>query len=182
MGLDRVVDWLIELADAFRFWTVVQPYERSVVTTLGRWVREIGPGIHWLWPFDIDNQVTENVVMTTDSSGSIDVTTNDGIAVVVSCVYRWHIRDVVKLTMDCEDADDVLLDSTDAQVSRAIRKRSWKEVYSKSDEWALEAQEAIRRRMGRYGMVLEELQVRNMTRTDVLTHHGISLDVSSGED
>lgn len=179
MGLDRLVDWLMELADAFRFWEVVQPYERAVAITLGKRVRVMGPGIHWLWPFEIDKVISYNVVMTTDTTGSIDVTTKDGVAIVASCVYRWRVRDVKKLTLDCEDSDDVLLDSTDAQVSRALRKRNWKDIYTNSDEWAAEAQEAIRRRMGRYGMVLEELQVRNMTRTDVLTHHGIDLSVNS---
>lgn len=179
MGLDRLVDWLMELADAFRFWEVVQPYERACVITLGKRVRVMGPGIHWLWPFEIDKVVTENVVMTTETTGQIDVTTKDGIAIVASCVYRWHIRDVKKLTLDCEDASDVLQDSTDAQVSKALRKRNWKDIYSNSDEWEAEAQEAIRRRMGRYGMVLEELQIINLAQTQVLTHHGIELSVSS---
>ncbi len=179
MGLDRLVDWLMELADAFRFWEVIQPYEKAVVTTLGKWVRVMGPGIHWLWPFEIDKVITENVVMTTDTTGSIDVTTKDGIAIVVSCVYRWHIRDVKKLTLDCEDSDDVLMDSTDAQVYKALCHRTWKEIYSQPDWWVTEAQEAIRRRMGRYGIVLEELQIRNMTATKVLTHHGIDLSLSS---
>ncbi len=178
MGIERLVDWLIELADAFRFWEVVQPYERACVITLGKWVRVMGPGIHWLWPFEIDKIVTENVVMTTETTGQIDVTTQDGIAIVCSCVYRWHIRDVKKLTLDCEDASDVLQDSTDAQVSRALRYRTWKAIYGKPDEWVAEAQEAIRRRMGRYGMVLEELQVLNLTETQVFTHHGIELNVN----
>ena len=182
MGLSRIVDWLIEIADAFRFWEVVQPYEKSVIITLGKWVRVLGPGIHWLWPFDIDKVLSENVVMTTDTTASIDITTKDGVSIVVSCVYRWHIRDVKKLALDCEDSDSVLMDSTDAQVYRACSRRSWKEVYSQPDPWVSEAQQAIRRRMGRYGMVLEELQIRNMTQTRVLTHHGIELSVGNGEE
>ena len=182
MGLSRIVDWLIEIADAFRFWTVIQPYERGVIITLGKWVRVVGPGIHWLFPFDIDKENSENVVMTTDTTGSIDVTTKDGIAIVVSCVYRWHVRDVRKLTLEVEDYTDVLLDSTDAQVYRACSRRDWKEVYSQPDRWVAEAQEAIRRRMGRYGMVLEELQIRNMTATKVITHHGIDISLGNGDE
>ncbi len=55
-------------------------------------------------------------------------------------------------------------------------------MYTQTDVWVAEAQEAIRRRMGRYGMVLEELQIRNMTQTQVLTHHGIELSVGNGEE
>ena len=163
MGFDKLIDLFIEFIDLFRFWQVIREYERGIVLTLGKYRdRELHPGIHWIWPFAIDEVHIDNVVTRTDALASICVTVKDGSEIRVDGIVKWNIRDIRKALLDVEGLDDVFKDATYSTVSRILRARTWEEIHSTDIDEVLTKE--CRKRAFRFGVEIESVELGDLSR------------------
>jgi regulator of protease activity HflC (stomatin/prohibitin superfamily) len=157
---ERLIDLLINFAELGKLWTVLQPFERGVVVTLGKRVRDIGPGFNFLWPLGIDEVHKINVVPTTENLSLQTLTTSDGCTIVIGMTVRWKVSDVRKILLEVEDYEGVVLDTCYGQLGAVVAESTWQELNGPS--FVEHAASAMRYRAGRAG-----INILNINLTDL---------------
>src|SRR6185295_11325301 len=99
---DRLFDIVFQFLDLFKFWVVLDPFEQGVVLRLGKYQRTVSEGFHFVYPFNVDNVLVDNVVPRTINLGEQGLTTKDGKTITVSAVVTAKISDIRKALLDVE--------------------------------------------------------------------------------
>lgn len=159
---ERLIDLVLSFGELFRLWTVLQPYERAVVVTLGKRVREIGPGFNVLWPLGIDEVHKANVVPTTENLSLQTLTTKDGATIIIGITVRWKVTDVHKMLLEVEDYESVLLDTCYGYLGTVVAESTWEEL--NSPDFNERAATAMRYRAGRAGIAVLNVQVTDLAK------------------
>lgn len=168
---DRIFDFLSGVMNWFVFWVVVNEYEEGVVKTLGRYrERKLEGGLHLIWPFGIDEVLTDNVVPTTTNLEAQKLTTSDGATILIGVAIRWNIRDIVKVTLKIEDSNSILDDSTYGEISGFVRESTWEQI--NTDEWIQQVHAAVRQRAFRFGIEVEETWITDLVKMKMLCLEG----------
>ena len=167
---DRIIDVLLSIVGWFQFWTVVDQYERGVVLRFGRFQREVGPGLHWLIPFEVDRVLVDNVVIRTDNTRNMTFTLQDGTTVMASVIVRYRIDDVKKALLEVEGIDHVINDCVLGNVSDLIRRATWEDL--PKPEFGEALNKVGKRQARRYGVAIENLQFSDLCRTHALSVAG----------
>lgn len=164
--LDRLIDFVLDILDLFRVWTVIKPYEQAVVLRLGKYARTIGPGFHFILPFNMHEVLKANVVPTTLDLGEQSVTTADGRSIVIRAYLTWSIFDVRKLLLEVEDHEDALNDVASGYIAQAIAAADWDEV--RQADFCNSLKPAIQRRARKWGISVQNVQFSDCTRSKSL--------------
>jgi len=109
---DRVMDWLEALASYFQFLFIVDEFEAGVVLRFGKYHRSVGPGLHWLIPFGIEEPITTTVVRRTSYCDVQSITSADGKSVNSSPIIIYRIGNVKRWLLEVDDAEEALNDVT----------------------------------------------------------------------
>lgn len=160
--LDRLVELLISGLNLFRFWVVLDPYEKGVLLRLGRFIRVIEPGLTWVWPFDIDHVLTESVVMQTKSLGNLATTTVDGKKVGFECIVSYKISDIQKALLTVYRVEDAILDACQGVVGTTISTMTWDELRD-TEKTTDKISIACRKRGWRYGVEILTAQLAGVS-------------------
>lgn len=171
---DRLIDALLEFLDWFRFWEVVQPYQKALVTTLGKWnIRTLEPGFHWIWPFCIDYVVTDNVKPMVTRVGVQTLTTNDNKRVSIHVVISWHITNMERSVIEVEDLDRSLIDLVAGFVGERVLDNDWN--YVRSPEFRTELRTFVQTQGRAWGVRVTRVQLRDCATSSalrILQDHG----------
>lgn len=160
--IDRLLDFLLEILDLFRFWTVIDAFEEGVVLRLGKYSRTIGPGLHLMLPFGLEEDMTESVVPTTKNLGPQSLTTFDDVAVVVSGVITYRIHDIKKVLLEVEDAETCLEDSSYGVIGEMVNHTEWDSLIDA--EFHEELSKMIRKRAWRWGIEVMQVQLAEVAK------------------
>lgn len=163
---DRLIDVALQFIELFKFWVVVDAYERGVVLRWGKFQRELEPGLHWLIPLGIDRPLLDNVVTRTDELRNSTLTLRDGASVSVSVVVRYNIRDVKKALLEVEGISDVIRDSVIGNVSDHVRAATWETL--PSPEFGESLSKSCRKMAWRYGIEIESVVFADLARVKPL--------------
>jgi regulator of protease activity HflC (stomatin/prohibitin superfamily) len=164
---DKLIDIVVDFAGLFCPFAVIEEYERGIVLTFGRYRdRTLEPGFHWIWPLGIDKVISDNVVSRTNNLSTQTLTTGDGQPIQLSAMIRWRIKDIVKMSLEVEDADTVLRDVTYGEIAQAVRTHTWDFV--QSPEWIERVRKAAQKRGRKWGMEIEEVQLTDISKTKVI--------------
>lgn len=109
---DKVMEWVEALIGYFQFLFIVDEYEQAVVLRLGRYNRTVGPGLHWCWPFNIEDVMKDTVVRTTSYLNVQSLTTKDGFQINSSPIVIYKIGNIKRWLLEVDDAEDALHDVT----------------------------------------------------------------------
>lgn len=163
---DKLVDLLLSFIDLFKFWEIIDEYQKGVILRLGRFHKEAEPGIHFLLPFGVDRMIETATVTRTSDMRQAFLTIADGTTVCVSVVVRWNVRDIKKALLDVWGFDDVIRDSVLGNVSTLVRKATWEEL--NSDDFAEHVAKECRKQAFRYGVEVEGVALSDLCRTRAL--------------
>lgn len=158
---DRLIDFVIQFANLFCFWVVLDPYEQGVLLRLGKFVKIVEPGLTWRWPFHVDSVLHLSVVPTTHSLGNESVTTRDGKGVGYHAVVTYRIRDVQKAVLDISDVDHAVRDACAGEIGRVLRDHDWCDIIG-SATILDELTAACRKRGFRYGIEIMSVQLAGL--------------------
>ena len=164
---DKLIDWLIGFVDLFKFMTTIEPYERAVVTTLGKWIRILEPGPHLIWPLAIDNIMTDGVVTRTNSTGTQTLLSKDNISISLSVIVRWRISDIRKALLEVESVDHAFRDIAFGRVAETVIQHTWEEI--RTPAFTATLLKACRKSGWRYGIEVEEVLFQDLTTTIPIT-------------
>ena len=158
---DRLIDILLQFVDLFRFFIVVDEFEKAVVLRLGKFHKTLEPGFHFLLPFNIDNAIVDNVVPRTVNLGAQGLTTKDGKTITLSAVVTAQIRDIRKATLEVERVNDALVDSCYATIGDLVVAHDWDTV--RTQEFSETITKACRRQAFKYGIEILRVQLSDLT-------------------
>jgi len=158
--LDKLVDLLISCLELLRFWIVLDPYEQGVLLRLGKFVRVLDPGFHFLWPLRIDHVLYECVAPSTHSLGDESVISTDGKSVGFHAIVTYQVRDIKKAMLDIEDVNHGVRDACLGEIGRVIRESSWAEITAPDILDKLTA--ACRRRGFKFGIEIMAVQLGSL--------------------
>lgn len=172
--IDRLVEFFISFVDLFRFWIVLEPYEKGVLLRLGAFVRVVEPGFHWIIPLGVDHVIHENVCMRTQSLGDLGTTTKDGKQIGYHGIVTYRISDITKAMLEVEDAQDSVKDSCSGTIGAFLTGCTWEQILT--DPETMDRMSAACRKKGwRWGIEIINVQLAGVSsvRTIRLMNSGI---------
>lgn len=160
--LDRLVDILLQFIELFKPWTVIMPYEGGVLIRLGKFVRVLEPGFHWVIPLGVDHVCSENVVPRTHSLEAQSTTTSDGKQIGWQAVITYKVRDVKVALLEVEDAEHAIKDSCSGTIGQVLSTLTWSDILSDSG-YLDKVTSACRKKGFRYGLEVSAVQFSTMS-------------------
>jgi regulator of protease activity HflC (stomatin/prohibitin superfamily) len=158
---DRLIEIFLQFIDLFRFFVVIDEYERAIVLRLGRYSKTLEPGFHLLIPFNIDKVIVDKVVPRTVNLGSQALTTSDAKAITLSAVITAQIRDIRKAILEIENVDEALMDGCYAAIGDLIKSHTWDQILH--PEFSDTLLKACRKQAFRYGIEILRVQLSDLT-------------------
>jgi len=125
---DRIMDWIEYTIAYFQFLFVIDQYDMAVVLRFGKYNRTVGPGLHLIYPFGIEEEMYDTVVRTTSYLETQTVTTSDGKAVNITAILVYKIGNIKRWLLEVDDAEDALHDMTYGIISELAETKTWAEV------------------------------------------------------
>lgn len=166
---DRLIQFVIDFIDLFRFWVVIDCFEVGVVLTLGRHTRTIdstnglfGTGLHLVAPFCIEKTLVDQIVPGTRDLQPQSLVTSDGVQSVISVSLTTQIVDVSAFLLKYDDMDSLLKNCVVGIVSKYIQSHTWDELCSA--DLANDLLKAVRKRAHRWGVYVDDLQINDFTK------------------
>ena len=148
---DKLVDLLVSSLRLFQFFGVVDQWERGIVLRFGRFHREIGPGLAWLWPLSVEQLMTLTVVPDPEKLDAQTLTTEDGKIVTVRAVVTYRVIDVKLALLAVSTVRQSLEDACSGEIGRLVcetkaddlvAKRFWTRLTracaARAEEWGIE--------------------------------------------
>lgn len=121
--LDKLIDFLINILDLFRFWSTLPPEQAGFVRRFGIPVRDMKPGLNFLLPFNLETITKVDMRLWADVLPPQSLRTVDGVEFVIRLMVSYQVSDPRKMVLECYDAANNVLDiaagSLGAAVSRA---------------------------------------------------------------
>lgn len=160
-GISKLLDLIVQFANFFIPWTVLDAFEGGVILRWGKYHRTIGPGFHWCLPFNIDHVFTDTVVLRTKPIGLQSLLTKDARAITLTAIVTSSIEDVRKALLDVESVDQAMLDACAGAIGTLVTKSTWDEIVH--EDFQNEMAKACRRGAKRYGIAIDRVQLMELT-------------------
>ncbi len=169
---DRLFDAIATFIDLFIFWVIIDEYERGVCLTLGKrrnWFNKkavLGPGLHFIWPLAVDNVLVDNVVPDVLALPEQSLTTSDGVDIVIAATVKWSINDIEKITLDVEDADEALEETSCGIIGDVVEASTWEHIHKNG--FAANIQKQLTAEVAVWGIEVHKVRMKDKTRAPSL--------------
>ena len=167
--LDRLIDLLLQWVGFFVPFVVIDQFEQAVVLRFGKYQRDLEPGFHWIWPFQIDRVIADNVVVRTTNLVGQSLTTKDGKTIIAAGVVTSSISNIRKATLEVETVDQALRDSCYGAIGLAVAATDWDDI--RSEPFVEVLTKACRKNGWRYGIEIERVQLSDLAPTKAISLH-----------
>jgi membrane protease subunit HflK len=125
---DRIMDWIEALISYFQFLFVIDQYDMGVVLRFGKYNRTVGPGLHFMYPWGIEETLEDTVVRTTSYLETQTVTTADDKSVNITAILVYKIGNIKRWLLEVDDAEEALHDMTYGIISELAETKTWAEL------------------------------------------------------
>jgi len=129
---DRIMDWVEYTISYFQFLFVIDQYDMGVVLRFGKYHRTVGPGLHLIAPFGIEDSLEDTVVRTTSYLETQTVTSSDGKSVNITGILVYKIGNIKRWLLEVDDAEDALHDMTYGIISELAETKTWSQIMKPS--------------------------------------------------
>ena len=177
---DKLIDVILEFIGLFKFWTVIDCYEKGVVLQLGKYRRTLDAGFYFICPFSIDEVMVDNVVIQTMDMGTQSLHDIDGVKIVLSSFITYKITDIKVFLTEVESAQDVIMSFTYGIISTMIQKTDWEGIQKKKFGW--EVKNRIANELDKFGVTLLNIDFQNMSESKTLRLLTDDINVNMGEE
>lgn len=106
---------------------IVKPAERAVVFQFGHFVKEVGPGPHWL-PLFIRSKEVVNVERIMDSTHSSRMLTSDENIIVVQLAVQYKVDNLPNYLFNVIDPNRSLKEATDSAIRQVVGQSTLDDV------------------------------------------------------
>jgi regulator of protease activity HflC (stomatin/prohibitin superfamily) len=137
---DKLVDVLLEFIGYFKFWRVIPVNKVGVRLRFGVKPIELKPGLHWVWPFEIDNVKTCVVKPEVAATECIHITTTDMKTLTISPFIKYEVTDAIAWMYGANGGDSNLYSYvrfctsdviTEGTMEDSMKKPVWTKIKGK---------------------------------------------------
>ncbi|MHC4547603.1 MAG: slipin family protein [Planctomycetota bacterium] len=141
---------------------ILDQWERGVVLRLGRFRRQIGPGLYWIIPL-VDRLVrrVDQRVMTTSFLAE-KALSRDTVPVNVDAVLFWHVWDAEKATLEVADYRAAVSWAAQTALRDMIGRTVLASLLSKREELDKQLQEVIDSKTEPWGITVQSVEIRDV--------------------
>jgi regulator of protease activity HflC (stomatin/prohibitin superfamily) len=126
LGLEKIIDFILQFLKDFLPFFVVKQYEKAIVYRFGKVYKLRGEGIWFKIPFADDPEI--HIYITTTLPTPVQtVITKDGKAVSIKAVIKYNIFDVVLYSTSIYDTVDALSDMTQGHIMIAVNRLTYED-------------------------------------------------------
>ena len=119
--------WLSELWDRLVPWVILDPWEAGIRIRCGRWVKDVGPGIHFTIPY-LDHIESINVKKQWLAVQEQTVETADHIPMLLAATINYEIKYPRKLWLEVQDHDDSLAEGCAAALAHWVNRKNYDDI------------------------------------------------------
>ena len=171
--ITEVLQFLGEHAARLLPWTVVDVYDHAVLLRVGKFRRELAPGLRWRIPL-IDRVLTYSRVWTTERTPPQSVTTEAGKCLVVSLAVTWRVTNGRKFLLEVYDGKGAVLDCLAGVVGEVLQQYDGVAPYS---DLLSKIRRAANRQGRQWGISFRRVQFVDLCESRtlrILTDHAAS--------
>jgi regulator of protease activity HflC (stomatin/prohibitin superfamily) len=128
--LDKLIDFLISFIDLFRFWSILPPEQAGFVRRFGLPVRDLKPGLNFLWPFNIETTTRADMRQWSDVLPPQSLRTKDGVDVVVRLMVAYQVSNPRTFVLEVFDATNNIQDLAMGTLGSAVTRARSVDVFS----------------------------------------------------
>jgi regulator of protease activity HflC (stomatin/prohibitin superfamily) len=141
---------------------ILDQWERGVVLRLGRFNKQIGPGLFWIIPL-IDRIVrrVDQRVMTTSFLAE-KALSRDTVPVNVDAVLFWHVWDAKKATLEVADYRAAVSWAAQTALRDMIGRTMLAALLSEREELDRQLRETIDAKTEPWGITVQSVEVRDV--------------------
>jgi len=141
---------------------VLDQWERGIVLRLGRFHRQIGPGLYWIIPlFDRLVRRVDQRVMTTSFLAE-KALTRDTVPVNVDAVLFWHVWDAEKATLEVADYRAAVSWAAQTALRDMIGRTVLAALLSEREDLDKQLQAVIDSKTEPWGITVQSVEVRDV--------------------
>ncbi|MHC4972228.1 MAG: slipin family protein [Planctomycetota bacterium] len=141
---------------------ILDQWERGVVLRLGRFKRQIGPGLFWIIPL-IDRLVrrVDQRVITTSFMAE-KALTRDTVPVNVDAVLFWHVWDAEKATLQVADYEAAVSWAAQTALRDMIGRTMLAALLSEREDLDKQLQAVIDAKTEPWGITVQSVEIRDV--------------------
>jgi regulator of protease activity HflC (stomatin/prohibitin superfamily) len=128
--LDKLIDFVIQFIDLFRFWCVLPPEQQGFVRRFGVPRRDLNPGLNFLLPFNIETYTRVDVRQWSDVLPPQSLRTKDGVDVVVRLMVAYQVANPRTFVLEVFDATNNIQDLAMGTLGSAVTRARAADVFS----------------------------------------------------
>jgi len=141
---------------------VLDQWERGIVLRLGRFHRQIGPGLYWIIPLiDRVARRVDQRVMTTSFLAE-KALSRDTVPVNVDAVLFWHVWDAEKATLQVADYVSAVSWAAQTALRDMIGRTVLASLLSEREELDRQLRETIDAKTEPWGITVQSVEVRDV--------------------
>lgn len=125
---DRLFDIIVAVWKHLLFFVVLEPFEQGVLVRLGRFVKVLEPGLHFVLPLGIDAVYNEHVTPRTERLSGLSTTTKDGRPIGFDAVITYKISDIRKAVLEITDLKDAIADTCAGVIGTTLHEATWDSI------------------------------------------------------
>lgn len=182
--IDSLLNWLHAIWGWVWPFRIVNAWEGGVILRLGRFQREIGPGLRWVWPLGFECEMTTNVVVQTQRLPAQSMTTKDGKPVVAQGIVKFRVKDVQRYLLEVYDTGDAMVDVSCGAILRAVSGREWL-ACTDTEELEKDLERAVQKEVTRFGIDVMKVTLATlapMRSLRLVQDPGLSLNLKAPQD
>lgn len=126
----KVIDAIFGTLDMFKFWFVLNEFQRGIVLRLGKKHRDVGRGLNFKIPFKVESVMSVNIRKQTSSSWDMTHTTSSGQAMTLSCAMVYRVKDPSHVLLRLDDWKSVTTTIAKITVTNHLRISTADEILS----------------------------------------------------
>ena len=150
---------LVIVISGFR---VAREYERAVVFRLGRYTGQRGPGLFWLIPLGIENEVRVGLRIVTNPIEQQETITRDSVTVKVNAVLWFRVSDPEKAVLTVENFRVAVQQVALTSLRNVIGQHDLDEVLKERDKINTLLQKNVVETTTPWGVTVELLEMKDV--------------------
>lgn len=127
-AFSKILEFIVSWWTALRFWDVLPSEEIGFIRRVGKYARDMHPGLNWRWPV-IESAETANAQEGVYMLDPQSLRVTDGYDMVVRCSVTFRIVDARKYHLEAWGALNNIRDLVAGEVGEALRVSTAADVY-----------------------------------------------------
>lgn len=159
--MQALIAWLTNIWERLFPWVIVDPWEAGIRVRAGKWVKEVGPGLHFTIPF-IDAIETINTRKQWEMVLEQTVETADRVSMLIVSNINYEVKHPKKLWLEVQDHDDSLSEECAVRIAAWVNESNYADVTIKNLVFACYPE--VRRMGFRWGCEVLELGIKTLSK------------------